>query len=282
MLRALTVLEEQTENKKLAAVLGQVRGDVEAGISLSDRPREAPKVFSPLYINMVRAGEIGVSSTRSSTVRHAAREGRPDQAGVKSAMVYPLMIASFALIVLTGMVLFLIRCSPACISRWATQAAHAHAIMVVCSDTMRSWKGAIVVVVVIALIVIIRKLKRTDKGTEVWTASSCTSPWASAKSSEDRRARFSRTLEPWCRAACPSCRPSRSPGQVGRQRRHRARHEGGAGERQGRPDISEPLKNVSVFPDMVVQMISVGEETALSTACCRRWPTSTKTRSTRR
>ena len=59
MLRALTVLEEQTENKKLAAVLGQVRADVEAGISLSDALEKHPKVFSPLYINMVRAGEIG-------------------------------------------------------------------------------------------------------------------------------------------------------------------------------------------------------------------------------
>ncbi len=59
MLRALSVLEEQTENPKLAEVLGQVRADVEAGISLSDALEKHPKVFSPLYVNMVRAGEIG-------------------------------------------------------------------------------------------------------------------------------------------------------------------------------------------------------------------------------
>ncbi len=59
MLRCLYVLEEQTPNKKLAKVIGEIRQDVEAGISLSDALEKHPKVFSKLYVSMVRAGELG-------------------------------------------------------------------------------------------------------------------------------------------------------------------------------------------------------------------------------
>ena len=59
MLRCLYVLEEQTPNKKFAAVISAVRADVEAGISLSDALEKHPKVFSRLYVSMVRAGELG-------------------------------------------------------------------------------------------------------------------------------------------------------------------------------------------------------------------------------
>ena len=59
MLRCLYVLEEQTPNRKLAAVVGELRADVEAGIALSDALEKHPKVFSRLYVSMVRAGEVG-------------------------------------------------------------------------------------------------------------------------------------------------------------------------------------------------------------------------------
>src|SRR4051794_35283984 len=59
LLRALTILSEQTENKELARVLGLVRSDVEAGQSLSSALAKFPKVFPPLMVNMCRAGEVG-------------------------------------------------------------------------------------------------------------------------------------------------------------------------------------------------------------------------------
>src|SRR3954465_11723678 len=59
LLRALTILTEQTENKKLAAVIGEVRNDVEAGNSLSAAMAKHRDVFPPLIVNMSKAGEIG-------------------------------------------------------------------------------------------------------------------------------------------------------------------------------------------------------------------------------
>ena len=109
MLRCLYVLEEQTENKKLAEVIGAVKNDVEAGISLSDALEKHPKVFSKLYVSMVRAGEIG--GILDEVLNRLAMQLEKDDSirrAVKSAMVYPIMIGSFAILVLIGMVMFLI------------------------------------------------------------------------------------------------------------------------------------------------------------------------------
>ena len=109
MLRCLYVLEEQTPNKKLAKVVSEVRADVEAGISLSDSLEKHPKVFSRLYVSMVRAGELGgiLDEVLNRVATQLEKEDSIRRA-VKSAMVYPILIGSFAIIVLIGMVLFLI------------------------------------------------------------------------------------------------------------------------------------------------------------------------------
>src|SRR4051794_32111531 len=59
ILRALHVLEDQTENDKLADIIGEVRKDVEAGLPLSESFRRHPKTFSQLFVAMVKAGETG-------------------------------------------------------------------------------------------------------------------------------------------------------------------------------------------------------------------------------
>jgi type IV pilus assembly protein PilC len=264
MLRALTVLEEQTENKKFAEVLGQVRGDVEAGISLSDALEKHPKVFSPLYVNMVRAGEIG-GILDEVLNRLATQLEKDDQItrAVKSAMVYPIMIASFALIVMTGMVLFLIPV----FSSMYQQLGNAKLpmltrMMVTVSDTMRSWKGAVVVVVIIGLIVLIRYLKRTDKGTMVWDRFKLRVPLGIGEVVRKIAvARFSRTLGTLVSSGVPILQAIDITGKsAGNVVIEQAMDAVQVSVKEG-ATISEPLKDVHVFPDMVVQMIAVGEET---------------------
>ena len=264
MLRALTVLEEQTENKKFAKVLGQVRGDVEAGISLSDALEKHPKVFSPLYVNMVRAGEIG-GILDEVLNRLATQLEKDDQIrrAVKSAMTYPVMISQLRLIVMIGMVLFLIPVFAGMYeSLGNAQLPMLTRMMVTVSDTMRSWKGGIVLVVVIALVIIIRKLKHTDKGTEVWDRFKLHVPMGIGEVIRKIAvARFSRTLGTLVSSGVPILQAieitGKSAGNVVIEHAMKAVQ---VSVKEGQT-ISEPLKDVSVFPDMVVQMISVGEET---------------------
>jgi type IV pilus assembly protein PilC len=264
MLRALSVLEEQTENKKFAKVLGMVRADVEAGTSLSDALEKHPKVFSPLYVNMVRAGEIG--GILDGVLNRLATQLEKDdniRRAVKSAMTYPLMIASFALIVMTGMVLFLIPVFAGMYQELGNaKLPLLTRMMVTASDTMRSWKGAIVVVVIIALIVIIRKVKRTEKGTEVWDRFKLHVPMGIGEVIRKIAvARFSRTLGTLVSSGVPILQAIEITGKsAGNAVIEHAMAAVQVSVKEGQT-ISAPLKDARVFPDMVVQMIAVGEET---------------------
>ena len=109
ILRALYVLEAQTENKKLAEVLVDVRKDVEAGLPLSDALERHPKTFSPLFIAMTRAGETG-GVLEDSLIRIADQLEKEEslRRQVKSAMAYPIVILVFATAVMLGMVAFIV------------------------------------------------------------------------------------------------------------------------------------------------------------------------------
>jgi type IV pilus assembly protein PilC len=264
MLRALTVLEEQTENKKFATVLGAVRGDVEAGISLSDALEKHPKVFSPLYINMVRAGEIG--GILDEVLNRLATQLEKDDSirrAVKSALVYPTMIGSFAVIVLLGMVFFLI---PVFAGMY-NELGHAKLpmltrIMVGVSDTLKSWYGVIVFVAIVALVVGLRKLKHTARGAEAWDRFKLRVPMGIGEVVRKIAiARFSRTLGTLVSSGVPILQAiditGRSAGNIVIEHAMEAVQ---VSVKEGQT-ISAPLKEAKVFPDMVVQMISVGEET---------------------
>jgi type IV pilus assembly protein PilC len=109
ILRALYVLEAQTENKKLGKQLVSVRKDVEAGLPLSDSLERHPKTFNPLYVAMTRAGETG-GVLEDSLLRIADQLEKEEslRRQVKSAMAYPIVILSFAMIVMLGMVAFIV------------------------------------------------------------------------------------------------------------------------------------------------------------------------------
>src|SRR5215217_1537280 len=96
IVRALYVLSEQTENQKLKDVVVQVRKDVEAGLALSEALAKHPKVFGRLYVEMVRAGEIG--GILDQELRRK----------VKSAMTYPVIVLILALLAASFMLIFIV------------------------------------------------------------------------------------------------------------------------------------------------------------------------------
>ena len=109
LLRALYVIEEQTESDKLREILIDVRKDVEGGQSLSEALRKHPDTFNDLYVAMVEAGETG--GILDQTLVRVAEQLEKDAAlrrQVKAAMIYPILIGSFALIVLVALVAFLV------------------------------------------------------------------------------------------------------------------------------------------------------------------------------
>src|SRR3954471_18890665 len=109
LLRALTILTEQTENKELARVLGEVRNDIESGASLSSGMAKHPDIFPPLMVNMCRAGEVGGFLDSVMLQIAANYEAETKLRGkIKAAMTYPTVVFVMAILAVPGMLIFIV------------------------------------------------------------------------------------------------------------------------------------------------------------------------------
>src|SRR5215207_5575776 len=106
---ALVILEAQTDDKYLQAVIRELRADVEGGMLLSQAMARHPKVFNRLFVSMVEAGEAaGILDTVLDRVAYQIEKETKIKRRVKGAMIYPTMVLVFATLVLIGMLLFLV------------------------------------------------------------------------------------------------------------------------------------------------------------------------------
>jgi len=263
MLRCLYVLEEQTPNKKFAKVIGAIKNDVEAGISLSDALEKHPAVFSKLYVSMVRAGEIG--GILDEVLNRVATQLEKDDSirrAVKSAMVYPMMIGSFAILVMMGMVLFLI---PLFASMYKdlgnAKLPTLTRGMIAVSDGMKGY-WFIVFPAIIAIVWLLRRFKRSDRGRELWDRFKLHIPMGIGEIVRKLAvARFSRTLGTLVSSGVPILQAIDITGQAaGNVVIEKAMKDVQQSVKEGQ-SITGPLQKISVFPAMVTQMIAVGEET---------------------
>ena len=106
---ALVILEQQTEDKALAKIIDDVRERVEGGALLSEAMAHHPDIFSRLYIAMVEAGEAaGVLDVVLDRVAIQIEKEEKIKRRVKGAMIYPSVVLTFAFLVMTGLLMFLV------------------------------------------------------------------------------------------------------------------------------------------------------------------------------
>src|SRR5688572_24757236 len=165
---ALTILEEQSDDKYLSAVITELRADVEGGLLLSQAMSRHPKVFSRLYIAMVEAGEAaGILDEVLDRVAYQIEKETQIKRRVKGAMIYPTMVLGFATLVLAAMLMFLV---PVFVKIFADLGGDLPTLtqyVVNASNLLRS-KYYIIFPLLIAAGFTLRKLKRTEKGRQVW------------------------------------------------------------------------------------------------------------------
>jgi len=96
MLTILQVLEDQTENKRLKSVLGEIHKNIQEGASLYDAFRRHPEMFSPLYCSMLKAGEsAGALPEILDRLVYVIEHEHKVKSDVKSAMTYPAVVLAF-------------------------------------------------------------------------------------------------------------------------------------------------------------------------------------------
>jgi type IV pilus assembly protein PilC len=262
ILRALSVLETQSDNKLLKDTLSSVRGDVEAGLLLSDALERHPKVFSPLYVAMVRAGETG--GVLEMSLMRTADQLEKDASlrrQVRSAMIYPTLIISFALLVMLALVTFLIPVFQGVFKQFGGHLPALTQFMVNFSALIRH-QGYIVLAVVVALVVAFVKWKKSKTGRRQWDAFKLRIPLKIGDVVQKVAiARWSRTFSSLTAAGVPVMQALDITGKTAgnaviEQSMDRVIDSVKAGG-----TISEPLKAAKAFPPMVAHMMGVGEET---------------------
>jgi type IV pilus assembly protein PilC len=262
ILRALYVLEEQTESKLLKRALVQIRKDVEAGLPLSDALARHPKIFSPLYIAMVRSGETG-GMLESSLMRTADQLEKEDalRRQVRAAMIYPAVVVSFAVTVLIALVAFIVPVFAKVFKDFGGKLPGLTQFTVGLSNFITGrWYLCIAVVVAVAWSFL--AWKKSSWGRPQWDRFRLRIPMRIGEVVQKiALARWSRTLSALTNAGVPILQAIEVTGQTaGNKVVEDAMDNVRESVKRG-GTIAAPLKDVAVFPAMVVHMVGVGEET---------------------
>ena len=146
--KCLSILAAQTESAGLRDVIAQIGKDVEAGQSLSDSLAKHPKVFPPIFVNMVRAGETGgvLDEVLNRVADHFESEQKL-KGKIKSAMTYPIAMGGLVLVVLAAMMIFVVPTFEKMFEDMGGKLPFMTQLLVNASDFVAGWGGLAVVVV---------------------------------------------------------------------------------------------------------------------------------------
>jgi len=259
---ALLILEEQTDDKYLASVIREIRGDVEGGMLLSQAMGRHPKIFNRLYVAMVEAGEAaGILDTVLDRVAFQIEKETMIKRRVKGAMIYPTMVLIFATLVLIGMLMFLVPIFVNIFAQLGGELPTLTKMVVAMSDLLRgNW--FIIIPAFIATIFGIRKAKKTEQGRQTWDRLKLRLPMKVGDVVlKVTMARFSRTLSTLVAAGVDIIKALEITGSTaGNYVIEEALADVRVRVGEGVP-IAQPLIENPVFPAMVSQMVKIGEET---------------------
>jgi type IV pilus assembly protein PilC len=262
ILRALYVLEAQTENEKLVATLTLVRKDVEAGLPLSDALERHPKVFNPLFVAMTRAGETGgVLDSALARVADQLESADSLRRQVRAAMAYPLVVMVFAFSVLIALVVFLVPVFVGTFKQFGGDLPTITKFTVGLSNAITGY-WYLFILGGFGTSWAFKRWKTTTAGRKQWDTFKLRIPMKIGDIVQKiALARWSRTLSALVSAGVPLMQALEITGQTaGNWCIEKAMSDVIESVRQG-GTIADPLKHAPVFPGMVTHMIGVGEET---------------------
>ncbi len=262
ILRALYVLEEQTESKLLKETIVAVRKDVEAGLSLSDALARHPKIFNPLFVAMTQAGEMG-GVLESSLLRVA--DQLEDDASlrkqVKSAMIYPALVIIVAVGIMLALCAFLIPVFENVFKEFGGELPAITKVSVLASNIVTGYWWAMIGVTAILAVAFI-KWKKSSWGRPQWDQFRLRIPMKIGTIVQQVAvARWSRTLASLTSAGVPLLQALEITGRTAGNVVVEKAMDGVIASVKRGGTIAAPLAQAPIFPTMVTHMVGVGEET---------------------
>src|SRR6266511_765747 len=261
ILKALTILSQQTESKALTAAVTEVRLDVERGSALSVAMAKRPKAFNNLYVAMVRSGETGgvLDSVLLRIADNIENEVELRQR-IKSAMTYPVVVLAMVGLILVAMLLFIVPQFKSIYAELHGTLPLPTRILLAVSDVFRTWWWAWALALAAGLFAY-RKYKKTPAGRAQIDTLKLKVPIFGDLFHKTALARFAQTLSILLRSGVPILQALDIVAEtVDNHVLSKAVVDVQSSVKEGE-SIARPLAKHAVFPPMVVQMLAVGEET---------------------
>jgi type IV pilus assembly protein PilC len=262
ILRALYVLEEQTQNALLKETVVAVRKDVEAGLSLSDALERHPKIFNPLFVAMARAGETAgmLESALMRTADQLEKEASLKRQ-IRAAMIYPTLVIVFAFSVMIALVAFLVPVFENVFKQFGGNLPGITKVSVAMSHAVTGYWYALIVGAVL-IVGSFLKWKSSKIGRQQWDRLRLRVPMHIGEIVQKVAiARWSRTLSSLTSAGVPLIQALEITGDTaGNIVVKEAMDDVIASVKRG-GTIAQPLTEAPIFPVMVSHMVGVGEET---------------------
>lgn len=257
--RALSTLSKQTENGKFAAAIDNVAKNVEGGMPLSDAFKEYPKIFSPLFIAMIAAGETGGIMEQSLvSLADQMQKEKNLQKNIKSAFSYPRSVGIMAIVILIAMLYFMVPTFKKMMKEGMELNALSQFIFDA-SDSLIANTGTwfLVAVAIVGGVILIMK---SPPAHLLWENTKLTMPVFGSFMTKMVVARFCRTFATLLAGGVTAVEAMKSAGPTaGSDKLAKAVEQAISDIEEGSP-ISNALEKSGLFPPMVTGMVAIGEE----------------------
>lgn len=259
LVQGLEILSRQQENSTFKKVLGDIKSDVETGTTFADAMRKHPKVFDNLFSNMIEAGETGgILDTILSRLAIFMEKSMALKKKIKGAMTYPAICLAISALILVVILVFVIPVFEEMFASFGSALPIPTQIVVSMSNGFKSnflWIG----MAIFAVIYTVKKIYSSEKGRLRMDAMLIKAPVAGPLIRKVAVSKFTRTLSTMLQSGVPILDALQVVAKTaGNKVIEAAVFRVADSIAEGRP-IAEPLEESGVFPNMVVQMINVGE-----------------------
>jgi len=261
ILRSLHILEEQVESVLFKDKISQMAKDIESGSTLSESMAKHPKVFDKLYVNMVRAGEVGgVLEAILNKIAEFLEKRQAMMGKVRSAMMYPVVVGIVAACLVSFILWKIVPKFEEIFSQLGAQLPPLTQFIVNASFIL-AHKTIWVVLGIIILVSVVRAIYRTREGKLLFDMMALKLPVFGVILRKVAIVRFAGTLATLITAGVPILQAldivrETSGNEVVARAMEKVYNSVKDGE-----TIHEPLREAKVFPPLVVHMVAVGEET---------------------
>lgn len=261
LMRSLSILAVQTDNKHFATIIDQVRNDIESGSSLSQALGRHPKQFNKLFVSMVRAGESSGNLDHTLSQLSDTIEKQVELRGkIRSALTYPIAVLGLVMMILSAMLLFIVPIFKGMYTQLGGKLP-APTLLLITVSNLAVTGFPIFIIGAIAGVFFYKRWVKTPAGRAARDRLALKVPVFGGLIRKTAMARFSSTFATLLSSGVPVLESlDITADTVGNTVVANGVRAISDGAKRGEP-LTRPLADHPVFPPMVTQMMAVGEET---------------------